>query len=100
MLKILSVFHLDDPASLKRFIVTTVGGLVLLVAQVAPASWHIPAIPDTALELFAGVVVTYLLQSGANSATQKLAEAHVAASASADAVVTVDDANKALEVKP
>jgi len=93
---VLAVFHLDSPDSLKRAIVTALGGLVLLFVNPLLASKGWPQVSDTGLEAFAGVVATFLLQSGANSATQKLADAKQAGSSAAAKVTTLDDAGKTL----
>lgn len=100
MNKVLAALHLDDPASLKRAIATALGAAVVLGLNPLLAKWGFPPVSDTSLELFAGVVATFLLQSGINSAAAKKAEAAAAGAKAAGAVTDVDAANKALEVKP
>lgn len=68
LLKILAAFHLDSPDSLKRAIATAIGGLAVLLINPFLTSRGMPPVSDTALELFAGLIVGFVLQSGAKSA--------------------------------
>ena len=77
-LRILAAFHLDDPASLKRAITTALGGLAILAVNPFLQARGLPTVSDTALELFAGLVAGFVLQSGANSIALKSGQAKVA----------------------
>lgn len=90
--KILAAFHLDDPASLKRAIVLALGGVVTLAVNPFLQSKGIPGVSDTALEMFAGLVATFLLQSGLKSAAAQLADAKAAGATAAATIVTPADA--------
>lgn len=79
MLRILAAFHLDDPASLKRAITTALGGLAILAVNPLLQARGLPIVSDTALELFAGLIAGFVLQSGANSVALKVGQAKVAA---------------------
>lgn len=68
LLKILAAFHLDAPDSLKRAIATAIGGLVVLLIDPFLLSRGMPPVSDTALQLFAGLIAGFVLQSGAKSA--------------------------------
>jgi uncharacterized membrane protein YccC len=74
LLRILAAFHLDDPSSLKRALATMIGGLVVLLIDPILAAKGMPAVSDTALELFAGLIAGFVLQSGAKSAIVAKAE--------------------------
>lgn len=89
--KLLEAFHLDNPASLKRATAAGLGGIVVLLAPLL-AKWGLPTPSDTQLELFAGIVATFVLQSGVNAGLQAKAAGETAAAK----VQTVDDAAKAL----
>lgn len=71
---VLAAFHLDSPDSLKRALVTLMGGAVLLAAPLL-ASHGIPVPSDGVLEVFAGLVAAFVLQSGAKAAVVAHAEA-------------------------
>ena len=86
MEKILAAFHLDSPDSLKRAIATALGGLVVLGLNPLLASKGLPTVSDGALQAFAGVVATFLLQSGYKAAQAQLATAKAAGDAAAAAV--------------
>ena len=96
--KILAALHLDDPASLKRALTSAIGSIVLLGINpllAAHPAWNIPPISDANLGMVAGLLATFILQSGANSVTQKLADAK---QAGADAAARVDSPEKAAVV--
>ena len=89
--KILAVFHLDDPASLKRFLLLVITAAVSLAAPwCASKGWPVPS--DAVLETLAAVVAVFLLQSGIKSA----AVAHGEAVAAAAAEVTTPEQAKAI----
>ena len=75
MLRILAAFHLDDPGSLKRALTTALGGLVVLAVNPILHAKGLPEVSDTALELFAGMLATFVLQSGAKAAVVAKASA-------------------------
>lgn len=64
LMKILAAFHLDSPDSLKRAVATAIGGLAVLLINPFLTSKNMPPVSDTALELFAGLIVGFVLQSG------------------------------------
>ena len=91
MSKILSVFHLDDPASLKRFIVLIASTILVLLSPLL-GRFGLPVPSDAALEVFAAIVSAFLLQSGAKSVAAAISEGKAAAdtvdtTAKADAVI-------------
>ena len=88
MSKFLAAIHLDDPSSLKRFIVGGASALLVLLAPLL-AKWGLPMPSDIQLETFAAIVSVFLLQSGANAIAQANA-AGKAAAASIDTLVKAD----------
>lgn len=93
---LLKALHLDSPDSLKRVLVTLIGGLCVLLVNPLLTAKGLPPVSDSAIAAFAGLLATFLLQSGANSATAKLAAAQ-AAGAAAGAKVTPGSADAVLE---
>ena len=89
---ILEAMHLDDPASLKRAIALIVGALGVVGVKVG-----MPQVDDNVLALIAGLVATYLAQSGANSVAAKLAAAKGAGEVAAAKVDTVEKAAEVLK---
>ena len=89
--KILAVFHLDDPASLKRFLLLVITALISLASPTLQ-KWGIQMPSDGVLEMLVGVVAVFLLQSGIKSA----AVAHGEAVAAAQAEVTTPEQAKAI----
>jgi hypothetical protein len=87
---------LSDPASAKRFFAKLFGVIVTLLAPFLLSKLGI-TITDTQVEMVAGIVVTYLLQSGYVAA----ARAQAAGVAAAEKVTDLADAAKVLapEVK-
>jgi len=80
MTKILAVFHLDDPASLKRFLLLVITALISLSSPTLQ-KWGIQMPSDGVLEMFVGLVAVFLLQSGIKSAAVSHGEAVAAANA-------------------
>lgn len=92
MQKLLAAIHLDEPASLKRFLVMLFGAAgVLLAPQAEKLGFTPPPAEDVAI--FAGLVATYILQSSSKSkveakaAGEAAATARVPDTAAADAVL-------------
>lgn len=69
---ILAALHLDDPASLKRALATGFGAGVILATPFLRAH-GIPAPTDEMVLGLAGLVATFVLQSGARSRAADLA---------------------------
>jgi hypothetical protein len=76
-LRILAAFHLDDPGSLKRAIAIVLGGLAVLLLNPFLAAKGLPPVSDTSLELFAGLVATFVVQSAAKAASVAKSDATV-----------------------
>lgn len=91
--KILAALKLDNPASLRRFVVLALGGLVVIVSPYAE-KFGLPVPSETTIEVFAAIIVTYLLQSGMTSAAEAKAEG-VKAAALVDTTAKADDVLKA-----
>jgi hypothetical protein len=101
--KILAALHLDDPASLKRALTSALGTIVLLGVNPLLSShpaWGIPPVSDANLGMVAGLLATFLLQSGANSVAAKLADAKSAGEAAAAQVDSVPKAAAVLAEQP
>lgn len=79
MLKVLAAFGLADPASLKRALSTVFGGVAILLINPLLVKWGMPPVDDSVLAIFAGLLATFILQSGANSMASKAAAAKVTA---------------------
>lgn len=77
LLKILAAFHLDSPDSLKRAIATAIGGLAVLLINPFLVARGLPPVNDVAIEAFAGLLVVYVIQSGAKAALVARAETAV-----------------------
>lgn len=77
MTKLLTALHLDDPASLKRFLTTVFTSVTLLALNPFLSARGLPTVDDATLATVAGLVVAYLLQSGANSVADTKATAIV-----------------------
>ena len=95
MSALLAALHLDSPDSLKRVLVTLLGGLCVLLVNPLLAAKGLPPVSDSTIAAFAGLLATFVLQSGANSAAGKLAAAKGAGDAAA-AQVTPGGADKVL----
>lgn len=91
MAALLAFFHLDNPASMKRMIVL---GLSAGLVAVGPllAKYGVPQPSDVQLEVFAGIVVAYLAQSGANSIAASVVAGKAAAAEVKDTDVAKADA--------
>lgn len=96
MNKILEALHLDDPASLKRAIAAGLGGLALLVVNPLLMKNGIAPLSDDTILGVAGIIASFLLQSGAKSAAALLAEAKAKGEQAGAEVKTVEDAAKVL----
>lgn len=98
MTSLLASLHLDQPDSLKRALASLLGFVALVVVNPILVSKGLPPVSDANLAVAAGVLATYLLQSGANAVARTKAEGAAAAAA----VVTPADAAKVLAdpVKP
>ena len=97
---LLAALHLDQPDSLKRALAALFGGVATLALPTINSHLSTPLTPDqvtTGMGVLAGLTATFLLQSGANSAVAKLADAKVAGEQAAAGVVTVDQANAVLK---
>jgi hypothetical protein len=88
---ILKAFHLDDPASLKRYITLIVSALGIIGLKI-----KMPEVDDNVLAMIAGLVAMWLKQSGDNSAAAKLATAQAAGDKAGAAVKTPEQADAAL----
>jgi hypothetical protein len=91
MNRFLEALHLDNPASLKRVIGAGLAGLVVLLAPLIER-YGLQKPSDMQLEIFAGIVVAWILQSGAHS----IAVARATGESAAEKVVTPEDAAKVL----
>jgi ABC-type Co2+ transport system permease subunit len=98
--KLLAAVHLDDPASLKRFIVLVLSTIGLGIINPVLESKGLPVLTDTHILAIAGVILTWLAQSGANSVAQKKADSVTAGASAAAAVTTVAQADAALALPP
>ena len=96
MNKLLAAVHLDDPASLKRFIVLVLSTIGLGIINPVLEAKGLPVLTDTHILAIAGVILTWLAQSGANSIAQKKTDAVTAGAAAAATVDSVAKANAAL----
>lgn len=97
MEKILAAFHLDSPDSLKRALATILGGAALLGLNPYLQSKGLPPVSDEVLMSVAGVLATFILQSGLKSRAQVIADAEAAgAKAAAAAPLSEDEAKKVL----
>lgn len=85
--KILTALHLDDPASLKRAIATVLGTLCLLLVNPLLSKVGLPPVSDEVLLGLAGLIATFVLQSGLKSAAEVK-------------VTTPSEADKALGATP
>lgn len=74
LMSILTALHLDSPDSLKRAIATALGAGVVLAAPLLK-SHGLPVPSDEVLLGFAGLVATFVLQSGVKAAAVAHAEA-------------------------
>ena len=74
MSSFLAALHLDDPASLKRFLVMLLGVLLMLLSPLLEKV-GLPKPDDTQLALVASLLAGFILQSGAKSAVVAHAEA-------------------------
>ena len=92
----LVALHLDSPDSLKRALASLFGFVALVLVNPFLASKGLPPISDANLLAAAGVLSTFILQSGANSVARTAA----AGNAAAAAVVTPSDAAKVLAEDP
>lgn len=92
MQKLLAVMHLDNPASLKRFVVMVFSTLLVVLSPLL-TKYGLPAPTDVQLEVFAGIVVTYLLQSGYGS----VAAAKIEGAKAAEEVKTTAEADAVLK---
>ena len=88
MLRFLAAFHLDDPSSLKRALTTALGGFVVLAVNPILHARGLPEVSDTALELFAGMLATFVVQSGVKSTVLGKVEAVSASNAAAVAALS------------
>ena len=95
-MKILEALHLDSPDSLKRAIASAIGFLALVLVNPFLTSKGLPPLTDANLLAAAGVLSTFVLQSGANTIARTAADGAAAAAA----VVTLDDAAKVLGSEP
>ncbi len=101
---LLAALHLDQPDSLKRALAALFGGIATVALPALNpvlAAHGLPSIPAEsipgAMAALAGLTATFLLQSGANAAVAKLADAKAAGATAAAAVTTVDQANAVLK---
>ena len=90
MESILAFMHLDDPASRKRAAFALAGGLVTLFANPVLAKLGMEKVGPAEIAAFAGIVATFIAQSGAKS----IAEAKQAGELAAQAIKTSGDATK------
>lgn len=84
----MAAVHLDQPDSLKRFLVFIFGTAATLLINPFLISKGMPAISDANLLAAAGIVAGFLLQSGANAGLAKLADAHQAGIEAASSITT------------
>lgn len=92
MNSVFAALHLNDPASLKRAFTVILTAVAFFVRPVLQAR-GVPMPSDEQMTALAGVVATYILQSGAKSIIEAHAEGKVAAAqvdsiAKADSVIT------------
>ena len=95
-MSILAALHLDSPDSLKRAIASALGFLVLVLVNPFLVAKDLPPLSDANLLAAAGVLSTFVFQSGANTIARTTAEGAAAAAA----VVTPADAAKVLAAEP
>jgi hypothetical protein len=95
--KILAAVGLDNADSLKRAIATAIGAIVTLGINPLLASRGLPTIPAGVLQAVAGLLATFVLQSGVKSAAQHIATAKAAGQAASGQVITLADAKAVIE---